>query len=281
MGSLTAPKAAIQLSHILNTFSDTHGGSRFPVDVEYLALNCGELFNWPDPITKVEATDIKNFEGCLVPSDEKDRWLLLYNNNLTHGQIRFTQAHELGHYILHRTLRDSFRCTSADMLNWSDDEKDIEAQADQFSSYLLMPLDDYRKQITGVVNLDCLSHCADRYGVSLTAAILKWLSYTNEKAVIVISIDGYMSWAWSSRPAMKAGAFFRTRNNVIPIHQQSLAANVKIKHSREGEILPARTWFKHAHPSSFLREMKIGAEQYSSIITLLILAKDTDAWEPK
>lgn len=66
------------------------------------------------------------------------------------------------------------------MLNWSKDDKDIEGQADLFASYLLMPLDDYRKQVTGTVDLDLLGHCADRYGVSLTAAILKWLQYTEE-----------------------------------------------------------------------------------------------------
>ena len=31
------------------------------------------------------------------------------------------------------------------------------------------------------VDLDILGRCADRYGVSLTAAMLKWLSYTDEK----------------------------------------------------------------------------------------------------
>jgi len=45
------------------------------------------------------------------------------------------------------------------------------------------------------VDLDVMRHCADRYGVSVTAAILKWLSYTEEKAIVVMSIDGYMKWS--------------------------------------------------------------------------------------
>ncbi len=70
-----------------------------------------------------------------------------------------------------------------------------------------MPLNDYRKQVTGSVDLDVMNHCANRYGVSLTAAILKWLSYTDQKAVVIMSIDGYMKWAWSSQPAFKRVRF--------------------------------------------------------------------------
>ena len=39
------------------------------------------------------------------------------------------------------------------------------------------------------MDLDVLGHCAERYDVSLTAAILKWLSYTDEKAIVVMSRD--------------------------------------------------------------------------------------------
>ena len=54
---------------------------------------------------KVEAVDIKNFDGALFANEAKDRWMLLYNNGLkSPGRIRFTQAHELGHYILHLSL---------------------------------------------------------------------------------------------------------------------------------------------------------------------------------
>ena len=154
--------------------------------------------------------------------------------------MRFTQAQELGHYILHRQARELFQCSDADMLNWSKDDKDIEGQADLFASYLLMPLDDYRKQVTATVDLDLLGHCAERYGVSLTAAILKWLQYTEEKAVLVMSRDGFMNWAWSSEPASKAGAFFRTRNNVIAVPNGSLAANAEINGERAGTQIPGR-----------------------------------------
>ncbi|MGH0348779.1 hypothetical protein NKZ16_06100 [Sinorhizobium meliloti] len=51
-----------------------------------------------------------------------------------------------------------------------------------------MPLDDFRRQIPERVKLDfdALSGCAERYRVSLMAAILRWLHYTGRRAVLVV-----------------------------------------------------------------------------------------------
>lgn len=277
----TPQRAANRLAKLAEVFSTAHGVDRFPVDVPSLALETARIFGWSDPIIQVQAANIKGLDGALFPGDGRKEWLLLYNETVSSpGRVRFTQAHELGHYILHRQARDSFQCSDADMLNWSSDEKDIEGQADLFASYLLMPLDDYRKQVTTVVDLDLLGHCADRYGVSLTAAILKWLQYTDEKAVLVMSNDGFINWAWSSEPAAKAGAFFRTRNSVIPVPDSSLAAKSEIQHDRTGTLIPASVWFPHARADTPLREMKIYAEQYGIVVSLLHLPHSAEVWPP-
>ncbi|MDP1638694.1 MAG: ImmA/IrrE family metallo-endopeptidase [Candidatus Nitrotoga sp.] len=277
----TPQRAANRIVKLTEMFSAAHGVDRFPVEVTPLALEAARIFGWSDPITKVQAANIKSFDGALFPGDGRKEWLLLYNEAMSSlGRVRFTQAHELGHYILHRQVRESFQCSDVDMLNWSKDDKDIEGQADLFASYLLMPLDDYRKQVTTTVNLDLLGHCADRYGVSLTAAILKWLQYTDEKAVLVMSKDGFISWAWSSEPAAKAGAFFRTRKHVIPIPEGTLALNASVKHDRLGTQVPASVWFPHASFDTSLREMKIYAEQYGAVLSLLHLPRFADVWPP-
>lgn len=277
----TPQRAANRLTKLAEVFGVAHGIDRFPVDVASLALETAHIFGWSDPITEVRAANIKGFDGALFPDDGRKKWLLLYNDAVSSlGRVRFTQAHELGHYILHRRRKESFQCSDADMQNWSEDEKDIEGQADLFASYLLMPLDDYRKQITSAVNLDLLGHCADRYGVSLTAAILKWLRYTDEKAVLVMSNDGFINWACSSEPAAKAGAFFQTRNNVIPVPNRALAANADVKHDRLGTQIPASIWFPHVKADTPLREMKVHAEQYGVVLSLLHLPRSANAWPP-
>lgn len=278
----TPQRAATRLVRIAEAISNAHGLRRFPVDVKQLALGAADIFGWKDPITDVQAASIKTFEGALFAGNERTKWLLLYNQSLTSpGRIRFTQAHELGHYVLHRLQRDSFECSEADMLNWSSDEKDMEAQADLFASYLLMPLDDFRQQVPATVDLDVLGRCADRYGVSLTAAILKWLSYTDEKAVLVTSNDGYVNWAWSSEPAYKAGAFFKSRKSTIELPRGSVAADEAVRHERSGTTLPASVWFRFAEPQIPLREMKISADQYERVLTLLCLPRSAEVWPPR
>jgi len=274
-------KAANHLNKIVDVYHGVHGGDRYPIDVDRLALGTAEIFNWLDPITEVTQANIKNFEGMLASNEHQSKWMIAYNSMLPSlGRIRFTKAHELGHYILHRKLRQKFMCSREDMLDWGS-SKNIEAEADKFASYLLMPLDDFRRQMDGEVNLDMLSNCADRYGVSLTAPVLKWLSYTDEKAVLVMSNDGFMNWASSSASAISAGAYFKTRSNTIPIPDSSLTANDNLSISVLGEKMPAKRWFKHADSNSELTEMKLFSEQYDSILTLLLLPKYTNFWPPK
>lgn len=281
--TLAGPRAAHRLSHIIETVSAAHGAPRFPVNVTELALESAAIFGWSDPIIQIEPADIKGFEGALFPDEERTRWLLLYNNTLSSaGRIRFTQAHELGHYVIHRTSRDAFQCsTAADMRNWSLDDQNIESQADEFASYLLMPLDDFRQQVNTDIDLDVLAHCAGRYGVSLTAAVLKWLSYTDQKAVFVVSTDGFINWARSSTPAAKSGAFFRSKGNVISLPAGSLALDDSVRHERMGTEVPAKLWFPHAHKDLSVREMKISADQYGSIFTLLSLPSYAEVWPDK
>jgi len=272
----TPQKAANRLSKIMEVVGDVHGG-RFPVDVPMLAKEAASIFGWSDPITEVTAVDIKSFDGALFPDDERKKWMLLYNSAMASpGRIRFTQAHELGHYILHRQERSAFQCSGDDMLEW--EEKTIEAQADLFASFLLMPLDDFRAQVTTTVDLDLLGHCAERYGVSLTAAVLKWLNYTEENAVLILSRDGFMQWAFPSRQAKRAGVFFATRKQTVEVPAGSIAVAPGVKHERRGIELPANIWFPHAEAGTSLREMKISSDQYDYVLSLLILPRSATVW---
>lgn len=278
------PKAPIaeanRLSKLLNI---GFGTERFPVNVEQLAKDYAAQFGYDDPIANVIGADLPGFEGALYSTKKGDslEWALLYNSAIdVSGRIRFTMAHELGHYILHRRDRGSFECSEEDMLRWESEERQIEAEADVFASYLLMPIDDYRKQIgSDVVDLEVLDSCARRYGVSLTAAILKWLEFTTQRAVLVMSRDGYILWARSSQPAWKSGVFFRTRNNPVPIPSGSLAASDNhIASERQGIEVAARTWFPQEPGDMSVREMKIVSDRYEQTMSLLILPQAEPRW---
>ncbi len=272
---------ANRLSKLLNI---SRGTERFPVDVEELARGYAKQFGYNDPIAEVIGADLPGFEGALYGSTNKNgkrEWALLYNSAIeAPGRIRFTVAHELGHYILHRQNSNTFECSEADLLQWKSVEKHREAEADVFASYLLMPIDDFRRSIgSGLVDIHILDDCARRYGVSLTAAILKWLEFTEQRAVLVMSTEGYMLWACSSQSAFRSGAYFLTKNVPVPIPTGSLAASSEsVICEKQGVELAARIWFPQEPEEMRLREFKIVSDRYERTMSLLILPKAEPRW---
>lgn len=225
--AITPEKWAIRISHILN---EVLGKDRFPVEVAPIAADISKQLYPDDPITRVKGGKLRRFEGALVRAPRgKKGWGILYNTNIgSAGRINFTLGHEFGHYLLHRvSYPEGFNCSSEDMVRWDSQYRQVENEANVFASYLLMPLDDFRRQISPSVmpDLEALGSCADRYDVSLTAATLKWLSYTQRRAVLVLSRDGFILWARSSDAAFRSGVFFRTANAPpCPIPAASIAA---------------------------------------------------------
>lgn len=260
---------AIDISLLLNA---ALGSNRFPVDVPVLARDYTAQRFPDDPISLVVGRDLPGFDGALYRApDGKKGWGIFYNSGISSkGRINFTLAHELGHFLLHRlAYPNGIRCGAQDVVRWDSEYGQIEHQANVFSSNLLMPLDDYRRQIgeREKVTLDMIAQCADRYRVSLIAAVLRWLQYTARRAVLVVSLDGFILWSRASEPAFKTGAFFRTSGAPVAIPSGSLADRQDLLvDGRTGEDLAAGVWF-----SEPVREMTIFAEQYDFAVTLLLL----------
>lgn len=146
---------------------------------------------------------------------------------------------------------------------------DIERQADQFAANLLMPLNDCRKLLPARTRPDfgVLGTLATRYGVSLTAVILRWLEYTETRALMVVSSEGFAHWAKASEAAFKSGAYISTRETVFEL--PSAATAVTGDHSEEaksGILRPGGCWF-----SEPVVEMCIRSDRYDREITLLHL----------
>jgi hypothetical protein len=255
---------------------------RFPVDVVQLAKAIGSELHIRARIVEVRsAPDLRSFEGGLFHL-AGDEWALLYNASLTSpGRIRFTQAHELGHFLVHRTLQAEFQCSPAQVAGYDAGPKQMEAEADTFASTLLMPATQFRTAVAGQpIDLDVLSEASRKFGVSLTSAALRWIRSTDESAVLVLSRDGFIDWSVSTDRALKNGAYIKTRNRVAPLPDGSLATDA-VAESRAGERLPLNTWFPHAHRDADVREMKLQCDNYGYTLSLLHLSANDKAWPPR
>ena len=190
---MTPQKWAYQLTHILNAYASDR--ERFPVNVKAVAKDFSHHKYPDDPITKIKGSSLPGFDGGLFKAPKgRKGWGIIYNNSMrSTGRINYTLAHEFGHYLLHRLdYPDGIECSEQDMVRWDSAYGKVEHEANIFAANLLMPLDDYRKQISPktVIDLDMNEHCANRYAESLIAATLRWLEYTERRAILVISRYG-------------------------------------------------------------------------------------------
>jgi hypothetical protein len=268
---------AIDITTVLNAGL---GPEHFPVRVIEVAQQYTAQRFPGDAITLAQGAKLPGFDGALYPAPPgKKGWGIIYNNALTSpGRINFTLAHEFGHYLLHRLAHPKgIECSAEAVARWDSPYGQLEQQANTFAANLLMPRDDFRRQIEprDRVDLDVISHCADRYRVSLIAAILRWLGYTDRRAVLVVSRDGFILWSRASDMALKTGAFFRTSAGPVEIPTASLAATgSRLVDGRTGVEHGPGVWFHEP-----VREMTIFSEQYDFIVTLLLL-EDRDRYIP-
>jgi hypothetical protein len=147
---------------------------------------------------------------------------------------------------------------------------------------LLMPFDDFRKQVDGQpICFDLLGHCAERYGVSLTATALRWTEIANQRAILVASRDDHMLWAKSNQAEFKSGAYFATRKNTIELPQNALAHSTNLMDvSVQKQSTRAQIWFPREPASMPLTEMTMVAGQYDYTLTLLVMP-DADCQRPQ
>jgi predicted transcriptional regulator len=163
--------------------------------------------------------DINSCEGMLVrnPQDTAE-WGIFYNGKANPERQRFTIAHELGHFILHRDQRQSFNCDKESVYSGADTIRVIEREADDFASNLLMPGDLLREWISNQrIDLHVLSALAKRFQVSFEALCIRFIKFTTQRAILVYWDNGFVKYecaaAARSRRAPAFGALTIRRNH--------------------------------------------------------------------
>jgi Zn-dependent peptidase ImmA (M78 family) len=266
-------KEAARITKMLDTVFGEDRFDRNPVDISGLALEYSKAIDPQSPIHEVVARNILGCIGALVYSDGLPRqWAIMHQMHQSPGRRAFTIGHEFGHYILHRKLiesdssyRNGIYCDENSIVRRNG--IGIEKEADEFAAALLMPLHDFRRQLPSKERPDfkLLSSLAKRYGVSLTATVLRWLEYTESRAIMIVSNEGFAHWAKSSDAAFKSGRFMRTKDVVFELPSKAIAVTRDFsEQAKTGILQPEGIWFPE--PTT---EMCFRSEQYDQEMTLL------------
>jgi len=174
----------------------------------------------------VEGDDFRDsFDGRLSYHD--GRFLLLYNtryNQWAHGvghhpKVRFTVAHELGHYYLDRH-REVLVKRGAKLESFTEFEsnKEVERQADAFAAGLLMP-----KYLVGPhancepdATIESIKQAAGAFDVSLTSMMVRWTQLSHFPCATLCVRDGVIQWGFGSEAFRECG-LRRCKRGIAPV----------------------------------------------------------------
>lgn len=148
------------------------------IDIEAIAYDRG---------IEVSYEELHGCEATLIGFG--NRAIATINPSSSRGRERFSIAHEIGHWQMHRG--QSFRCRSDDVvLNYSSDSV-REKEADEFASHLLMPTPIFLSSVraTNRLGLNDLQMIANDFQVSLQAISIR-LAKLDTLPVIVAGYSG-------------------------------------------------------------------------------------------
>lgn len=271
-------KEAARITQMLDHVLGADRFDRGPVDIIRLALEYSRQVAPQTPIHEVVERNIPGCVGALVYGEAKPRqWAIMYHVGQSDGRRSFTVGHEFAHYVLHRQLIEEGEGFDGGI--YCDENAvvrrggpGIEKEADEFAAALLMPFHDFRRQLPAKARADfeILSRLAKRYGVSLTATILRWLEFTETRAIMVVSNEGFAHWAKPSTAALKSGRYIRTRETVFELPAQAFAARRDFSDAAlTGVMQQAGVWFPEP-----VHEMCFRSERYNQEITVLQFEAD-------
>lgn len=230
-------------------------------------LGQGAIIKPPMPL------NIAGYEGALVrsPLNEKE-WGILYNERAGAERQRFTIAHELGHFILHRNNQAAFNCSTESIYSGSEGLAQMEREADDFASNLLMPGNLLRQKLDGQeVDFCLLSDLSREFGVSLEAMCIRFVKYTTLRAVLIHWDNGFMKYQWRSQSAVRTKVSIRKTGDPQEPPRDTLAAEEEIVQEWSGIEMSANVWCPAEPADIRLREMKHTYAKANRVLTLLIL----------
>jgi Zn-dependent peptidase ImmA (M78 family) len=189
------------------------------------------------------------------------------------GRRRYSIAHELGHWELHKESQ-WLACSTEDLRDYR--TSPLEVEANTFAAELLMPTCHVRERCEkSAPTLELVKSIADEFQVSLTAAGIRMLHLTKQECILVASRARRVSW-WIPK-CDRFGVWLRKGMELSP---QSLAWHAFDGSVDQAEVeeVPVDAWFPD-RPTSVefgVSEQSMFLRTYGTVLTLLSIGDSED-----
>jgi Zn-dependent peptidase ImmA (M78 family) len=249
---------------------------KIPVPIEEL---CFQL-----DITEIVPLTTKGYEGGLITPVDKFNGSILFNEQSPRTRLRFTIAHELGHFLMPSHVPSEegrFLCRLQDMLalkaNEGDRRQKMEVEANRFASNILMPAPLFRPDSGRGKDPD-LRHVVDlaaKYDVSKEAAGRAYVQFREEAVAFLVTHEGKLMRDYRNPAKFPALAVPRNR----PVSDFSLLRRRKHQIGVPSDLdeIDAGVWM-HVERGRQAPKMyeQIYLQQKGFALVLLVLEKEDD-----
>lgn len=187
--------AAIRLTSLWQTF----GPNTYPIELDQLVQSVCDIAQYSGDLTVVRKR-LDSIEGSLIKTRGDAKWTILLNSSICNKRRqRFTFAHEIGHFMCHRDLKDEFSDGEASLNNFTEH---LELEANTFASWLLMPANLMREEFESQKwTTETLCQIGSRFECSLQASALRYVKLSERPVAFVVSRDGMIIWCCKAKNA--------------------------------------------------------------------------------
>lgn len=212
--------------------------------------------------------DLSDAEAYFISKNANKK--IIINKKIQYdSRVKFTIAHEIGHFYLPWHNYDIFKCSTGNIFMFKSNDI-LENEANTFASELLTPKDDIIKGIKYKdITLKLIKDLALMFGVSLTSVAIKVINNTSKRAAIVFSKDGRIKWSFTSDTF---------KRNVITntLRQWSFAYDFFAERNDEEVIdtVYSMAWLEDGSDDESLIEESLPMPNLNSVLTILKLPEN-------
>lgn len=193
--------------------------------------------------------DYSDYFNGLLEHDSGNFHIYLNTNSIQHPErLRFSFAHELGHYFIddHRNSLKKGRSLHKSYSNLIP-KNIVETEADCFASNLLLPPNRFERFIhRKKFSFSLIESISNHFGISISATLFRFVESGNHPIMVVYSQNNIVKYKWCSEsfPYKFLNNDSRKRT---PINTAANDFFIDKTTYKEPEIVFATDWFKSSY----------------------------------
>jgi Zn-dependent peptidase ImmA (M78 family) len=258
LADFTNPKKIVR--EILNQNPDI----KLPIPLEEIASAAG--------ISDIRYQTLNGLEGALVANKEKSEGIIAINSNTIPSKQRFTLGHELGHFLI-PSHGHKMQCTVKDLgKKTSSNSKvlDIEAEANVFSSQLLMPpqLLSKRGLLDASPNVSNIIQLKDICDVSFQACANNYINIHGDYLAVVYSHNNIIKYGLNA----DANPLWLNADRGKPLPKGSHTSTVGLSkyHNISSDEVDTELWFSpdknYEYPETLIEETYVQKDGWAATL---------------